>query len=204
MTEFFCARSGGQTHMLPRRMATVGKRRQTAVFQWNRAVFLDRDGVLNRDTGYVAHQRDMRFCHRVLPLLRWYHRKGYRMVVITNQSGVERGYCTIQNVIRCSRFLLLHLRRHGVPIDGMYFCPSQRDGDRYRKPRPGMLLAAAQKYHIDRSHSFLIGDRPSDMEAAKRAGLRHQILLPKHPGRLWRPRVYFSQRKGSLRRQNGD
>ena len=180
----------------------MGRNRRTAAAlggsparRWNQAVFLDRDGVLNRDTGYVAHERDVRFCHRVLPLLRRYHRQGFRMIVVTNQSGVDRGYHTTQDILRCNRFLLRHLRRRGVPIDGLYYCPSQRSGDRYRKPHPGMLLAASRRYQIDLSRSVMIGDRPTDMEAAQRAGVGRGILLFRRPGRLWRPQANRNPRK---------
>lgn len=167
----------------------MGQRRHTSPIG-ERAVFLDRDGVLNRDTGYVAHARDLRLSYRVLPLLRQYKQAGYRLIVVTNQSGVDRGYFTERNVMRCNRFLIGCLRRRGIPLDALYYCPASRDGDPYRKPRPGMLMAAAKRYPIRLSQSLMIGDRMTDCQAAWRAGVGRSMLLPQCAGRLWRPRRF--------------
>ena len=194
MTEFFCARSYGNRRNRPRRTAVIGQRRHTSRIG-ERAIFLDRDGVLNRDTGYVAHACELRLYHRVLPLLHQYKQAGYRFIVVTNQSGVDRGYFTERNIIRCNQFLIWCLRRQRIVLDALYYCPSSREGDPYRKPHPGMLLAAATRYRIRLSQSLMIGDRMTDCRAAWRAGVGHSILLPQRAGRLWRPRVVLGRVK---------
>ncbi len=162
-----------------------------------RAIFLDRDGVLNRDTGYVGHVRELRLYYRVLPLLHHYKQAGYRLIVVTNQSGVDRGYFTEQNVIRCNCFLINCLHRRGIPLDALYYCPASRDGDPYRKPQSGMLMVAAKRYRIRLSQSLMIGDRMTDCRAAWRAGIGRSMLLPRCAGRLWRP-----QSLGRVKRKN--
>ena len=155
----------------------------------NKAVFLDRDGVLNRDSGYVVHPYEIRFCHRVLPLVRRLQRKGYLVIVVTNQSGLERGFFTKREFLRCTDYILRHLYRKGIAVNALYYCPSSQDDDPFRKPSAGMLVAAAGRYGIDLSNSVMIGDRESDRIAGVRAGVGQSILLPCQRGRLVRPRL---------------
>ena len=154
-----------------------------------KALFLDRDGVLNRDSGYAVHPYAMRFCHRVLPLVRRLQRKGYLAIVVTNQSGLDRGLFTKRDFLRCTRYMLRRLHRKGVAVRALYYCPAALDDDPFRKPGAGMLLAAAAHYGIDLGRSVMIGDRASDRMAGMRAGVGRCILLPHRRGRLARPRL---------------
>lgn len=191
MTEIVCARAGFPLRPQTRNRTRLWVNPSTRVSRktTRRAVFLDRDGVLNKDSGYAVHPYAIRFCHRVLPLIRQLRRRGYLVIVVTNQSGLERGMFTTHDFLRCTQYMLRHLRQRGIEIDALYYCPSLRDADPYRKPGPGMLWAAARRYQIDVKHSLLIGDRMTDILAGKRAGVGHCMLLSCQRGRLSLPRL---------------
>lgn len=143
-----------------------------------RALFLDRDGVLNVDKGYVHKLCDLQvYCDAAvlatLPAL------GFRLVVVTNQSGIGRGFFTIEDVERFNDALCGALATRGLmlrPTD-FYVCPHTPEaGCDCRKPRPGLLLRAARELGLALSESHMVGDRASDMEAGTRAGATSWLL----------------------------
>src|SRR5262249_47576785 len=139
------------------------------------AVFLDRDGVLNLDVGYPHLLRDAVLYPDVIPALLKIQRAGYVLLVVSNQSGIGRGLFDVNTVCRFNDAVAKQLRKGGVRINrrNFYICPhGPRDGCDCRKPRPGLLLAAARKRRIDLRASFTIGDSESDIEAGRRAGTR--------------------------------
>jgi len=145
------------------------------------ALFLDRDGVLNEDRGYVARWEDFRWIPGARETVAAFNRAGWLVIVVTNQSGVGRGYYTEDDMHALHARMLEELTAAGGHIDGFYFAPHHPESrlERYRhpdhpdrKPNPGMILKALQEWPIDREASFLVGDKASDLEAALRAGVR--------------------------------
>lgn len=135
------------------------------------AVFLDRDGTLMEDCDYCSHPKDVRVFPGAVEALRRLKSSGFKLVIVTNQSGVGRGLFTLDQYRAVEAEVL---RRLGPGlIDATYFCqdlPGQNCS--CRKPAPGMLLQAAREHQIDLSHSFLIGDKEIDVECAHNAGAR--------------------------------
>lgn len=148
------------------------------------AVFLDRDGVLNRDTGYVYSIPDFFWMPGSIQAVEYLNQLGYLVFVVTNQAGVARGYYTIHDVISLHNWMNLQLERIGAHIDKFYFCPHHPTAGSgvltrhcsCRKPKPGMILKAIAEWDIDKKTSFLIGDRETDLEAARRAGIRGHLI----------------------------
>lgn len=145
-----------------------------------RAVVFDRDGTLIEEVGYLDSLDRIRFFPWTVEALRVLHRAGYRLVVVTNQAGVARGFFDEAFVERTHRWLAERFRAAGVEIERFYYCPHHPDGQiaRYRqececrKPRPGMLRRAERELGLDLAGSFVVGDRWLDVELAQRAGAR--------------------------------
>ena len=143
-----------------------------------RAIFLDRDGVINEDLGYVGKREDFHFLPGVFEALQYFQKLGFLLIIVTNQSGIARGYYTVQDFLSLSEWMKEELRKRDITITDIFYCPHHpEDGCECRKPKPGMILEAAKRYDIDLSASWMIGDKPSDIEAAKNAGIPHTILL---------------------------
>jgi D-glycero-D-manno-heptose 1,7-bisphosphate phosphatase len=152
---------------------------------FRRAAFLDRDGVINVDLGYVVRQEDFHFVPGVLDAARELARRGFALVVITNQSGIARGMYTEDDFHRLTRWMRERFAEADAPLAGVYFCPHHptEGRGRYRvsctcrKPAAGMLLAAAHELGLGLWRSVLFGDKRSDLEAAYAAGVPQRILL---------------------------
>jgi D-glycero-D-manno-heptose 1,7-bisphosphate phosphatase len=142
--------------------------------------FLDRDGVLNFDHGYVHRLEDLQWIDGAPEAVRLLNEAGYRVVVITNQSGIARGHYDENAVLRFHAHMQEFLCARGAHIDAFYVCPHHPEGTvaRYaidcdcRKPKIGLLERAARECAVDRSRSFVIGDRDGDIEAAVAFGIR--------------------------------
>lgn len=151
-----------------------------------RALLLDRDGVVNVDHGYVAAREDFVFLDGVFDLARHAVDRGYRVAVITNQSGLARGYFTEDAFHELTAWMRGQFRARGVDLAGVFHCPYHRDGtvERFardsfwRKPNPGMILEAARRLDLDLAGSAFVGDQPTDMEAGRAAGVGIRALLP--------------------------
>ena len=144
-------------------------------------LFLDRDGVLNVERGYVHRWEDFQWMAGARETVAAFNRAGWLVIVVTNQSGVGRGYYTEADVHALHAQMQADLRAMGGRIDAFYHAPKHPDAtlEAYRhpdppdrKPNPGMILQAMAEWPIDREASFLVGDKPSDLEAALRAGVR--------------------------------
>ncbi len=145
-----------------------------------KAIFLDRDGVINEDFGYVHKVEDFCFLPGVFEALRHFKALGYKLILITNQSGIGRGYYSEEDFQKLTDWMQERLAKEGVRLDAIYYCPHHpQQGCDCRKPEPGMITQAAKEHGIDLTNSWMIGDKPSDIEAAKRAGVGHIILLKK-------------------------
>lgn len=150
-----------------------------------RALFLDRDGVVNVEKNYLHRQEDVEFVDGIFELVRTANAAGFLVVVVTNQAGIGRGYYTEADFHALSAWMSAQFLAQGARIDGVYFCPHhpvhgigpyRRDCDS-RKPAPGMLLRAARELDIDLSASVMVGDRITDMQAARAAGVPVRFLL---------------------------
>jgi D-glycero-D-manno-heptose 1,7-bisphosphate phosphatase len=143
------------------------------------AVFFDRDGVLNRDKGYTYRSEDIEWVDGAAKTIGYFNRKGFVVVVVTNQSGIARGYYTEQDVITLHNWMNVELKKRGAHIDSFYYCPHHPSGTvadlsrrcECRKPEPGMIKRAIAEWNIDPSRSFLVGDKESDILAAQAAGI---------------------------------
>lgn len=146
----------------------------------NRAVFLDRDGTINVERGFLHRPEELRFIPGAVQAIRLLNEAGFRVIVVTNQSGIARGYFDEAAVIRLHRYMDSELSRFGAAIDAYYFCPhhpeysSDDNGKRCRcrKPLPGMLLKATADFFLDLPASFIIGDKIADVQAGLNAGCR--------------------------------
>ena len=143
-----------------------------------KALFLDRDGVINEDAGYVYRREDFVFKKGIFAALREFVQAGYALVVVTNQSGIGRGYYTLEQFDELCRFMLSEFEKEGVKIEKIYFCPHAPEAlCGCRKPKPGMLLRAANELNIDLARSIMIGDKDSDVQAGQSAGVGVNLKL---------------------------
>ena len=142
------------------------------------AVFLDRDGVLNRDLGYVHTKAQFEWLPGAVESLRRLVTHHFALIIVTNQSGIGRGMYTEADVQQLHRSILAELATAKVHLDAVYYCPhAPDDGCDCRKPSPGMLLRGAREHRIDLARSWIVGDKLSDIVAGRRAGLRGTILV---------------------------
>jgi D-glycero-D-manno-heptose 1,7-bisphosphate phosphatase len=151
----------------------------------HRAVFLDRDGVINVDHGYVHKVEDFRFVPGSDDAMRRLQAAGWRLVVVTNQSGLARGLYSQADYDRFTAHLQRELAAAGVSVDAVLHCPHLPDATvaayrlqcDCRKPAPGMLLRAARHLGLDLAASVMVGDRFTDIEAGRAAGVGHNVLV---------------------------
>ncbi len=144
------------------------------------ALFLDRDGVINIDRNYVYRVEDFEWVDGAADVIRAFNNKGWWVFVVTNQSGIARGYYTEEQMETLHAWLQAELGKRGARIDRFYHCPFHEDGtierfrkDSYdRKPKPGMLIRAMTDFPVIKERSFLIGDKQADLDAATAAGVR--------------------------------
>lgn len=150
----------------------------------NKAVFLDRDGTLNVDKGYLYRIADFEWMPGALAGLKRLHDLGYLLIVVTNQSGVARGYYTEEDVKRLHQWMCADAAKAGVPITACYYCPYlpgapvaayDRDSD-WRKPKAGMVLQALKEYDIDPAASLMIGDKERDVACGEGAGVKGYLF----------------------------
>lgn len=147
----------------------------------NRAVFLDRDGTLNRDDGYIHKPEEWTWLPEVFVALRLLQKHGWLLVVASNQSGINRGFYTRDQLKALENHCRLELKAEGVNIDNWYYCPHvPGEGCNCRKPLPGMLLQASIDLDICLEESWMIGDKLRDVEAGLSAKCR-SILLSRDP-----------------------
>ncbi len=152
-----------------------------------KAIFLDRDGVINVDSGYVYRIEDFTLVEGVLDACRAFYEAGFSLVIITNQSGIARGFYTEDDLAKLNSYIEKVFREAGAPLAGIYCCPHLPDAPLVayravcdcRKPAAGLFFKAAKDLKIDLPSSIAFGDKERDLEAAKRAGVPTRILLGK-------------------------
>ncbi|MFH1414868.1 MAG: D-glycero-beta-D-manno-heptose 1,7-bisphosphate 7-phosphatase [Elusimicrobiota bacterium] len=142
------------------------------------AVFFDRDGTINVDRGYVSTKEKLEFLPGVFEAMREIRKAGYLIVIITNQSGIARGYYTEADYMRLNTYFMQKMKEEGVIIDRVYHCPHHPDEDcSFRKPNPGMIFKARDELNIDLAESFVIGDKVTDIKAAENAGTKSIMVM---------------------------
>lgn len=143
-----------------------------------KAIFLDRDGTLNRDHGYTHKAEDWEWLPGVLEALRILHDAGWFLVAASNQSGIGRGYYSREQLAALEAWLTRELKRQNCAIDAWYYCPHRPEENcACRKPEPGLILQAAKKHDIDLARSWMLGDRLKDAQAGLAAGCKAGIVL---------------------------
>lgn len=160
-----------------------------------KAVFLDRDGTLNEERSYIGDPKDLVLLEGVGPALRRLQRAGFKLIVVTNQSGIGRGYYTEADMHRVNEKLCAELAGFGVAIDRIYFAPEAPDQpSRGRKPSPAFLLDAQREFGLDLADSVMIGDKWIDLDCGWNARVGRCILVRTGYGRKTE-----AERRGELR-----
>lgn len=157
----------------------------------HKAVFLDRDGVINEDTGHLHDVADLQIIPKVGQAIRDLNEKGYKVVVVANQSAVAKGLATIKDIDTINGEVKARLAREGAIIDAIYYCPHHPEGTvrKYatdcdcRKPGIGMIKTATADLGINLEESFLVGDKTSDILAGRRAGLKTVLVRTGYAGK---------------------
>jgi D-glycero-D-manno-heptose 1,7-bisphosphate phosphatase len=148
----------------------------------NKALFLDRDGIIIEDVSYPCQREDLHIQEELIPYLKWAVSQGYKLIIVTNQSGISRGIFTVDQYEAFQNLVNEALAERGVDIDGVYYCPYLKEGtvvpfnrdSEDRKPKPGMILKARDDFALSLEDSFMIGDKFSDI--IEYPGLRSFIL----------------------------
>ena len=143
-----------------------------------KALFLDRDGTINTDHGYVHRVEDFEFIDGIFELCERAQELGYLIIIITNPSGIARGYYTEQDYELLTAHMLREFAKRGIRIADVLHCPHLEGED--RKPAPGLFLRAQRKHDIDMAASVNVGDKPRDLEAGQRAGCGRNFLFQHH------------------------
>ena len=144
----------------------------------NKAVFLDRDGTLIEDRDYLSRPEDMVIFAGVPDALRRLSKAGFKLIIVTNQSGIGRGYFTLADVENVHRHLITELERKGVRFEKIYVAPEAPDqASRGRKPSPQFLFDAAAEFDLDLQQSYMVGDKLIDLACGWNAGVKRSILV---------------------------
>tara|TARA_B100002003_G_C14091865_1_gene525146 strand:+ start:819 stop:1355 length:537 start_codon:yes stop_codon:yes gene_type:complete len=139
----------------------------------NRAIFLDRDGVINKDNEYISKVEDFEFIPKTIDALKKAIKNNYKLIIITNQSGIGRGYYTLEDYKKVESYMLEELKKESINILGVFFCPHNYDGNcDCRKPKTKLFMQAKDKFNIDLDQSFMIGDKTADIKAGHDAGCK--------------------------------
>jgi D-glycero-D-manno-heptose 1,7-bisphosphate phosphatase len=143
--------------------------------KYNKAAFLDRDGTLNEDTGYLHKIEDFRWIKGAVNALRILKKNNFLIIVVTNQSGVSRGFYSENDIKKLHKWMNQQLLKYDLIIDDFFFAtdlPNNNDINSRRKPSPAMLNEAIEKYNLDKNKCFMLGDKQTDVEAAKNAQIK--------------------------------
>jgi len=143
-----------------------------------KTVFLDRDGVINKEVGYLHKIQDFEFINGVFEACLYFQSLNYQIIVVTNQSGIGRGYYDEDDFHIINNWMLGQFKNKGIEILDVFFCPHTPESNcDCRKPKPGMLNQANEKHNIDMEKSWMIGDKEADVAAANSAGIKNTILV---------------------------
>lgn len=165
----------------------------------NKAVFLDRDGTINVEKNYLYRIEDFEFLPGALEGLRRFKEAGYLLIIVTNQSGIGRGYYTEKQYKELETWMCDQLKKYGAAIDGIYYCPHLPDAkvEQYRKecncrkPKKGMFEAAIREYDIDVSESIAIGDNPRDLALCENGVTTGYLVYAKEFQKETLPNIHY-------------
>ena len=140
--------------------------------------FIDRDGVINKEIGYLHKIEDFHFINGVIDALKYIAEKDYKIVIITNQSGIGRGLYSEDDLIKLNLWMTKSLAKEGIELMGILYCPHSPEDDCHcRKPKPGLFIEAKTKFNIDMNKSWSVGDKETDIIAARSSGIENTILV---------------------------
>lgn len=154
-----------------------------------KALFLDRDGVINIDSGYVCTPERFELIDGIINVMKWYQSNDFLLIIVTNQAGIARGFYSEAQFIEFDKWVRARIRSLGVFIEKTYYSPYHPEGtvkgynidSPMRKPRNGMLLAAISEFNISAQDSVLIGDKVTDIQAALATRVGQAVLVGHHP-----------------------
>ena len=143
-----------------------------------KTIFLDRDGVINKEVNYLPKINDFEYIDGIFDVCLYFQNLGYKIIIVTNQSGIYRGYYTEHDYQKVTQWMLTQFANEDINILDIFHCPHGPDSTcNCRKPMPGMFLKAKTKYNIDMKNSWMIGDKEVDVIAANAAGIDNTILV---------------------------
>jgi D-glycero-D-manno-heptose 1,7-bisphosphate phosphatase len=143
-----------------------------------KTIFLDRDGVINKEVNYLYKIEDFEFINGVFETCKYLKSLDYKIIVITNQSGISRGYYSENDFQTITNWMIAQFKKNDINIFDVFHCPHSPDSNcNCRKPKPGMLIEAKNKHNIDMVKSWMIGDSERDISAANLAGIKNTILV---------------------------
>jgi D-glycero-D-manno-heptose 1,7-bisphosphate phosphatase len=143
-----------------------------------KAIFLDRDGVINKEVGYLHKIEDFEFIDGVFEACLYFQSLNYQMIIVTNQSGIARGYYKENDFHIVTNWMLEQFNNQGINILDVFFCPhGPKSTCDCRKPKPGMFIQANNQHDIDMNNSWMIGDKEADVQAANTVGIQNTILV---------------------------
>ena len=151
----------------------------------HRVAFLDRDGVINYDYGYVHKKSNFKYIENAVNAMSKLNSNGFKIIIVTNQAGIAKGHFTEDEYHSLTEWYVNELKEKKVEIFDIFFCPYHIDSEilKYkkdsflRKPNPGMFFEAFSKHHIDKNNSFMVGDKVSDIKASLAAGIKNNFLI---------------------------
>ena len=142
-----------------------------------KTIFLDRDGVINKEVEYLFRISDFEFIEGVFDACLYFQKLGYKIIIISNQSGIARGYYNENDYLKLTEWMLGQFNDNSIKVLDAFYCPHGPESlCECRKPKPGMLLEAKYQYNIDMENSWMIGDRETDIKAANLAGITNRTL----------------------------
>ena len=143
-----------------------------------KAIFLDRDGVINKETNYLYKIKDFEFIDGVFDACQYFQKLDYKIIIITNQSGIERGYYSDADFQKLTKWMFLEFKKNKIEILDIFYCPhSPETFCNCRKPKPGLIIKAKEKHKINMQNSWFIGDKEVDITAANAAGVLKTVLV---------------------------
>jgi len=143
-----------------------------------KALFLDRDGIINVDHGYVCKIEEFEFTEGIVELLQLFSNQGYLLFIVTNQSGIGRGYYSQEAFEALTEWMVITLQENAIDIKEVAYCPHRPEENCHcRKPETGMIDRILKKYSIDLEHSWLIGDKQSDIDLARNSHIGSSIAI---------------------------
>jgi len=150
----------------------------TYIYMSIKTIFLDRDGVINEEVNYLYKSSDFQFINGIFEACLDFQSKGYKIIIITNQSGISRGIYSENDYQILTKWMLKEFKKRSIKILDIFHCPHSPNSDcECRKPKPGLFIKANNQYRIDMKNSWMIGDKESDIKAANSSGINKTILV---------------------------